>query len=292
MASEKWKNTVCRAKEYLSMRFYENRKCILSPETAIVLGTGWGNVLMEKMPEALKIPFSQVPGFEYLEKMGEIAGHAREVVMDDLLVNPYPHTRSRLHEVIMLRGRIHLNEDFDFGQVSKMVRLQIEMLLKLGVKNLILTNAAGSLRPEVKVGDIVAHDGFITLFAPKRPLTSGEFVSPEDMLKEANIREIEECAQKVGLNCHRGAGAMVSGPDFEGRKHDKRIMREFGATMAMMSILPEVAVAALYPRTNVYAISFITNTDSEEHSHEDNQVRAKASADKLGALLLNLIISL
>jgi len=108
----------------------------------------------------------------------------------------------------------------------------------------------------VHVRDIVAHDSFITLFAPKRPLTSGEFVSPEDMLKEENIKQIEESAKLAGLNCHRGAGVMVSGPDFEGRKHDKRIMREFGATMAMMSILPEVAVAALYPETRVFAISF------------------------------------
>ncbi len=250
------------------------------PEIGIILGTGWGDVLLDQCKNSIvKLPLAALSGFEDLRKMPKIDGHHRELWLTILRNKP----------VAMLRGRIHSNEMHNQDALMQMVRLQVEMLIKLGVKHLILTNAAGSLKKKVKVGDIVAHNGFVTLFAPPLPLWAGEFVSPEDTLKDENNVKILTAAREAGLVCHLGAGAMVRGPFFEGRKHDKRILRQFGATMAMMSILPEAAVAALYPEVKVYAMSFITNSASEEHSHEENQKRAKESSGKLGALLLSLI---
>lgn len=248
-------------------------------DIGIVLGTGWGEVLggMTTVPHEFNL--KDLPYFWFLGKLQQIEGHKRMFQVGFL----------NGKKVAFLKGRIHMNESFEMEELAKVVRLQVEMLFHMGVKHLILTNAAGSLRPEVKVGDVVAQDGFVSLFAPPRPLWGGEFVSGEDVLKEENIAKIEDAARKAGLDCHRGAGAMVRGPDFEGRKHDKRILRDAGATVAMMSILPEATVAALYPDVNVYAVSFITNSDSEEHSHEENQKRAKAASTKLGDLLLNLV---
>lgn len=252
-----------------------------NPETAIILGTGWGNALMENLVAPQQtFHLADLPGFHALRCMQQIEGHRRELVLGIL-----KNGRS----VVMLRGRIHSNENHSGEDLMQMVRLHVEMLIKLGVKHLILTNAAGSLKKRVKVGDIVAHDGFVTVFAPPLPLWAGEFVSPEDTLKDENNVKILTAAHEAGLACHLGAGAMVRGPFFEDRKHDKRILRQSGATMAMMSILPEAAVAALYSDVKVYAMSFITNSASEEHSHEENQKRAEESSEKLGALLLNLI---
>lgn len=253
-------------------------------KAAVVLGTGWGDVLMSKIQTErnISIPLEEIPGFEFLKQMQQIEGHKRELIISTLGDDV----------IVALSGRLHMNESHDSDELAKVVRLQVEMLMELGVKNLILTNAAGSLRPEIKVGDVVSHNGFITLFAPPLPLWGGEFISPEDMLKEESILKIRNAAHKAGLTCCRGAGAMVRGPFFEGRKHDKKILREFGASMAMMSVLPETAVAALYSDVNVYAMSFITNTASEEHSHEENQERAKKSSQKLGNLLLSLIESI
>jgi len=252
-----------------------------SAEIGIILGTGWGDVLMDALePGYFYYQLDGIPAFKSLLKMPQIEGHHRALIIGWL---------DNQKNVAMLRGRIHMNEMHDGEELAKMVRLQVELLIKLGVKHLILTNAAGSLRPEIGVGDIVAHDGFVTLFAPPLPLWAGEFVSPEDTLTLVNINKILDVAYEAGLKCHVGAGAMVRGPYFEGRKHDKRILRECGAAMAMMSILPEAAVAALYPEVNVYALSFITNTASEEHSHEENQKRAKESSGKLGNFLLHLI---
>lgn len=261
---------------------------ISKPEIGIILGTGWGDVFLEKIQEAghlartLMLPLETLLGFKYLRQMPKINGHHRELWL----------TALENRRIAMLRGRIHMNETHNGEELAKVVRLQVETLLQLGVKHLILTNAAGSLLPEIKVGDIVAHDAFVTPFSPRRPLWAGEFDSPEDMLKEENVVKIQTAAKAAGLAVHTGAGAMVCGPDFEGRKHDKRILRESGASMAMMSILPEAAVAALYPEVKVYALSFITNSASEEHSHEENQKRAKESSGKLGDLLLRLIRSL
>lgn len=261
-----------------------------NPEVGIILGTGWADTLMnevadEKKPHSM-FRLADLPRFEELRDMPTSSGHHRELHLGTVGGKT----------VAMLRGRIHLNESHKTEELKNIVRLQVEVLIKLGVKHLILTNAAGSLRPKIKVGDIVAHDGFVTLFAPPLPLEAGEFVSPEDTLKYDNNMKIFAAAIAAGLLWHAGAGAMVRGPGFEGRKHDKRTLRQCGASMAMMSILPEAAVAALYQDPDedvkVYAVSFITNTASEEHSHEENQQRANAAKNKLGNLLLHLIRSL
>ncbi|MFH1193706.1 MAG: hypothetical protein V1661_01790 [bacterium] len=255
----------------------------LLPEVGIILGTGWGDTLLDKCKDYFAaFPLETLPGFEHLKEMPKIEGHDRELWL----------TTVNNKAVAMLRGRIHMNETHSGEELARMVRLQVEMLIKLGVKHLILTNAAGSLHPDIKVGDLVAHDGFIMVCAPPLPLWGGEFNSAEDVLKRINIQRTKRSARRAGLVCHEGAGVMVRGPGFEGRKYDKKILSGFGASMAMMSILPEATVAALYPEVNVCAISFITNTASEEHSHAENQKRASESAGKLGDLLLNLIESL
>ena len=107
------------------------------PRFGLVLGTGWGDAL--KLEGERSLPFGNLPGFEQL---GTLTGHLRHVVYGKLDGTP----------VIALRGRVHLNEHpVPNLAFMGMVRLQIEMLLQLGVKRLILTCAAGSLADDVKV---------------------------------------------------------------------------------------------------------------------------------------------
>jgi len=256
---------------------------LLRPEVGIILGTGWGEVLKDKLQEVYRsISLAKVTGFDFLAQMDGIEGHKRELILG----------RFGGRVCVMLSGRIHVNESIFYPEAMLMVRLQVQILIEMGAKHLIFTNAAGSLLDSIMVGDVVAHNGFVTLFAPPRPLFPGEFVAPEAKLKKENNIKIINAALDAGLTPHWGSGAMVCGPDFEGVLHDKDIMQRTGASMAMMSILPEVAVAALYPDTQVYAVSFITNTASEEHSHEENQKRAKGAGAKLGSLLSGLVKSI
>lgn len=251
-------------------------------ETGLVLGTGWGDAV--NLEGAREVAFQKIPGFKN-KNLEPMEGHARKVLFGQLGGK----------DVLALKGRVHLNEAPADPEIHKMVRLQIEMLIKLGIKNLILTCAAGSLLPQIEVGDVMIIQGLVTLYAPEMPLYVGEFCSPEDTL-DPRLAGIASTAAEGQIPCHDGGNyAMVRGPFFEGRRCDKGILRSNGASVVGMSMVPEMCVASLYnefgkPRAiNVLGICFVTNTDQEVHSHAENVARAKASSSKLGELLARIV---
>lgn len=251
-----------------------------APAIGLVLGTGWGDAIT--FDDAREIPFGHITGFEDL---AQLEGHARRVVYGKLGGVP----------VIALRGRVHLNERPNDPALAMMVRLQTEMLLQMGVKTLIVTCAAGALSKDGKhglsVGGICVVDGFVTLYAPEMPLVAGEFCSPEDTLDERLQRIACDLAFGSGyeLSASCGGHVMVRGPFFEGRKYDKQLLANTGASVVGMSLLPEACVAALYPGVKVLGLAFITNGMLEEHSHEENVKRAKEKSAKLGAYLARIV---
>jgi purine-nucleoside phosphorylase len=260
---------------------YLHRKCgftrvsFLNPTIGVVLGTGWGNSLRWR-GNTFNTRFENIPGFLSLRPL---EGHNRTVICGQI----------EGQNVIALQGRVHLNEAPADPQVARNVRLQVEMLLQLGVRKLILTAAAGSLKPKIEVGDIMIVDGFVSLFAPDMPLFAGEFCSPDDTLAP-RLREIaRRVVNDITGKAHEGGYAMVRGPFFEGRKYDKAILRASGASTVGMSSLPEACIAALYPGVEVLALNFVTNTDSEAHSHEENQRRAAEKSASMGAVLHGII---
>ena len=247
---------------------------------ALVLGTGWGDAI--QLQGVKSVPFTQIPGFA---ELGDLTGHARRAECGMLAGK----------KVVILRGRIHLNEAPCDQKLAEMVRLQIEMLAKLGVEKIILTAAVGALNKGAKgtpyqVGDICVVDGFATLFAPDMPLFAGEFCSPEDAL-DPDLAEIALTAAgetTPKLLAHHGGYAMVRGPFFEGRKYDKPTLSATGARVVGMSTLPETCIAALYG-IKVLAVSFVTNDDLAVHSHESNLARAKESGSALGDYLTRIV---
>jgi purine-nucleoside phosphorylase len=246
----------------------------LEDTACMVLGTGWGDAITLESEKSVSLRY--VLGFENLET---IEGHKRLLCRGILSGCP----------VIALRGRIHLNESVR-PEHALQVRLQIDMLLALGVKTLILTNAAGALGDKASVGDVVVTDGFVSLYAPDMPLFAGEFCSPDDVL-DPELQRMAVASAPEGLTVRTGGYAMLRGPFFEGRKYDKPLLRQTGATCVGMSTLPEACFASLYkPQgVRVLALSFITNSDTEVHSHEENLARAKEKSALLGALLTNIV---
>lgn len=247
------------------------------PKAALVLGTGWGDLL--EIAQERSMPMRDLPGFESL---GEIQGHKRLVC--------YGQVAGKT--VIVLRGRVHQYEGMHDPLVEQMVRLQVEMLVELGVKTFVLTNAAGALGGRASVGQVVAIDGFLSMFAPPPPLTRDEFWCADDVLDPDLIR----LAQLGGphtdkLAVLKGCYAMVRGPNFEGRAYDKAVLREHRATCVGMSTFPEASVLAGHRKSGVrvLALSYITNDDKQEHSHEDNQAQAKRHAPALRVFLEHLI---
>ncbi len=241
----------------------------------IVLGTGWGDKLViEILGEVF---FEEVPGFS---KLAKLEGHDRKFI--------YGMVEDK--EVVVLKGRIHLNEDPGNSEIYKMVRLQIETLMQLGVNKLVTTCAAGALPgTELEPGNIVLINGFMTLSAPQMPLWAGEFTSPEDTLSEG-LRNIALKQRKnYGSKIKMGGYAMVLGPYFEGRNYDKKALSNTGAVCVGMSTLPEACIVGLYPECSLLSIAFITNDAFGVHSHEANIKKAGKFSVKLGKYLARVI---
>lgn len=242
--------------------------------TAIVLGTGWGDALM--LEDSREVRFEEIPGFGRLQN---IIGHARRVVCGKL------HGR----EVLLLRGRVHLNEAPNDHNLSKQVRLQIEMLFHLGITKLVLTCAAGGLVDStIRAGDLVIINDFVSLFAPPMPLWAGEFCSPKDALSSKLQKLAKIAGEHFPEKVHVGAYAMVRGPQFEGPL-DKQLIINSGAVIVGMSTYPEVCVASLYPAVQALAMAFVSNDSAEHHNHETNVHRAKDQAVYLGRFLEELV---
>lgn len=250
----------------------------LNVPLGIILGTGWGDSLSLEDPRETSC--KELPGFE---KLRGLEGHDRKVSIG-LLAGRTP--------AVLLKGRVHLNESHDPDH-WKMVRLQTEMLLHLGVKTLVVTCGAGSLQKEVEVGDVVILDGFVTAFAPRMPLLGGEFVSPEDALDGGALTHA--FTQFIPPNANsvkKGGYVMLRGPQFEGRRYDKAFLASTGAKCVGMSVLPEACVAALYPDVRVLPFALITNSAFEPHSHEENLRRAKERSKPIGEYLTRVVTTL
>lgn len=252
------------------------------PKAFVQLGTGWGDLL--QLGGEQRLPLHELHGFE---GMAELTGHERTLcygTVGDVWV-------------LVQRGRVHLNEGFHDPAVKEKVRLQIEQVIELGVKTFILTNAVGSLGiHRAPKGSVVAVNGFVTVFAPELPIFPGEFCSPEDVLDEELIR----LAQLGGphtdhLAVLKGGYVMLGGPQFEGRKYDKPFLAMTGAQCVGMSLLPEAAVLSVHQKKHhlrALCLSYVTNDDKEEHSHEANQAQAKKKAEGLRLLLEHVITKL
>jgi purine-nucleoside phosphorylase len=245
-------------------------------DTGIVLGTGWGDKL--NLDIFGKISLSDVEGFEGLQYL---EGHKREFVFG--YSNGVP--------VIVLNGRIHLNEDPGNPELFKMVRLQTEIMMQLQVKKLIVTCAAGLLPDEefVQVGDIVIINSFVTVFAPQMPLWAGEFCNPEDALSQRLMAIAGTFSEAIDYRAFTRGYAMLLGPWFEGRALDKQALSETGARLVGMSTLPEACIASLYDDVEMLALAFVSNDSVAEHSHEQNITMAKEKSSRMGEYLSTII---
>ncbi|MDD3285222.1 MAG: hypothetical protein PHG95_01075 [Patescibacteria group bacterium] len=240
-------------------------------DIGIILGTGWGDAL--KIKNSNIIPFSDIPGFSNLEK---IEGHKRELIIGFI----------GQKIIVALNGRIHLNEAPYNPEIAKMVRLQTEMLCQLGINNLIITSAVGSLKGALNVGEIAVINGFVTLYAPDMPLWAGEFCSPEDTIS-SRLTQIA-LAKQGQLTAKEVGHVMLRGPFFEGRKYDKNLLAKSGAGVIGMSALPEACIAALYG-VETLTLGFVTNDDVAAHSHEENLKKSQEASKLLGSFLHRII---
>ena len=211
------------------------------PETAIILGSSLGEVAAS-VTDPVVIPYSELPGFP----VPAISGHAGQLVAGQI----------GGRDVLVLQGRVHY---YETGDVKAMAPV-IETLDQLSVRTLVLTNAAGSLDPEIPAGRMMMITDHINLTA-RNPLVgvSGDegFVDMTQAYDEKLAEAMRTAASEQEIDLAEGIYIWFPGPSFE-TPAEIRAGRILGADAVGMSTVPEVILARRY-RMRVVAISAITN---------------------------------
>jgi xanthosine phosphorylase len=191
--------------------------------------------------------------------------------------------------VAIFAGRWHVYEGIGADAITTPVR----MLRVLGAEALLLTNAAGSMRPEAGPGSLVCLTdhinmlGFNPLIGPNDDAVGPRFVSLRDAYDPELRERLHAAADELGTTLHDGVYLAVAGPTFE-TAAEIRAFRAMGADLVGMSTVPEV-IAARHCGLRVAAISAVTNLaegmGGEELSHEQTLRVATEGAERLGPLI-------
>lgn len=213
-------------------------------ELAVVLGSGLGGY-EEKLEDAVFIPYQDIPGFP----LSTVAGHAGRFAVGTLFGK----------RVMVMCGRFHSYEGYEMGLVTMPVRV----MRLLGVKTLILTNAAGGVNEGFKPGDLMLIEDYLN-FSGRNPLRGPnmeEFGPRFPDMSEAYAPALRECAlraaEKLGLSLQKGVYCWFNGPTYE-TPAEIRMARVLGADAVGMSTVPETIVAH-HAGMKVLGISTITN---------------------------------
>ena len=247
----------------------------LRPTLAIVLGSGFSSVL-SKCTVVFEVPFSAIPGFPRLS----VSGHAGKLCLAFLAKTP----------LVVLSGRAHYYE----GHSMEAVTFSIRVLAAMGIKAVLLTNAAGGIASKFKRGDfmwVTDHINFMGI-NPLRGWTSAEwprFVDLTDTYDAELNRLLKKAAEKAKAPAYPGVYLAVPGPSYE-TPAEIRAFGKLGADAVGMSTIPE-AIVARQCGMRVAAVSCITNLaagrSKEKLSHKEVLEAGEAARPAASRLLEN-----
>ena len=248
------------------------------PRIAVVLGSGWGG-LTARLQDAERIPYAELPGFP----VSTVAGHDGALWFG----------RLGAHRLAVMSGRKHV---YETGEADGM-KTPLRTLRALGCEVLVQTNAAGSLRPAMPPGSLMAISDHLNL-SQRSPLVgepgSERFVSMVDAYDPALRQHAQTVAQSLGTPLHEGVFAWFLGPQFE-TPAEIRMMQGFGADAVGMSTVPETIIAR-HAGMRVLALSLLTNMaaglSNEQLSHAHTLAQAQAAGDTAGDLLAAILSTL
>uniref|UniRef100_A0A8C7VWA0 Purine nucleoside phosphorylase n=1 Tax=Oncorhynchus mykiss TaxID=8022 RepID=A0A8C7VWA0_ONCMY len=234
------------------------------PKIAIICGSGLGG-LADLLDNKTVFPYKDIPHFPN----STVQGHVSQLVFGEL----------QGKQCVCMRGRFHFYEGYDIAMVTYPVRV----FFLLGVETLIITNAAGGLNPNFKVGDIMLIKDHINMpgFAGHNPLcghNDERFGVRFPCMSDAYDKDLsslaKETAEEQGCSSfiQQGVYCMLTGPTFE-TIAECRALQKLGADAVGMSTVPEVVVAR-HCGLRVFGLSLITNkvvTDynSQEKANHD-----------------------
>jgi purine-nucleoside phosphorylase len=245
----------------------------VQPRLGMVLGSGFGGALGAVAVEA-RLSFDAIPGFAG----ATVAGHAGELVLGRLGGTP----------VCLLAGRAHYYE----GHPLEVVTFPIRVLAALGIRDLLLTNAAGGIRRRFRPGDFMIltdHLNGMGANPLRGALNAGEprFVDLSAVYDPALQDRLAVAGKRAGARVHRGTYLAVSGPSYE-TPAEIRAFARWGADAVGMSTVPE-AIVARAAGLRVAGLSCITNVAAGlgdgPLSHAEVLATAGEARDQAVALL-------
>ncbi len=246
----------------------------LRPRIALVLGSGLG-AFADEFTGAAKIPYAKIPHFP----QSTAIGHAGKLVVGKVGTIP----------VAGMQGRVHLYE----GYSAKEVAFPTRVFTRMGVKAVILTNAAGGIKREFTQGRLVVISDHINLQGVN-PLTG-----PNDErfglrfhdMTAAYDRRFREIAvgesKRMGMEMHEGVYAGLLGPSYE-TPAEIRFLRTAGADLVGMSTVMEV-IAARHSGIRVLGISCVTNAAAGILDQPLNHIEVLETAERVKGQFIGLL---
>lgn len=260
--------------EYLKKRIGN-----LTPEIGIILGSGLGS-LADSISDAVTVPYSEMPEMP----VSTALGHKGNFIVGTLGGKC----------VIAMQGRFHFYEGYSMDKVVAGVRV----MKFVGIKTLFVSNAAGALNRDYKVGDLVILRDHINLMP--NPLIGADEASLGNRFPDMTCaydpllrRKAREIADELKLPVHEGVYIGVTGPSYE-TPAEIRFFAKAGADLVGMSTIPEV-IAARHCKLSVFGMSVVTNISNTDNvdgnlNDGDDVVRAAdAAAGKMRELFTRLI---
>ena len=231
-----------------------------SPKTAIILGTGLGQLASE-ITDKYEFPYNEIPNFP----VSTVEGHAGKLIFGKLGGK----------DIMAMEGRFHFYEGYDMKEVTFPERVMYE----LGIETLFVSNASGGMNPNFVIGDLMIIDDHINFF-PEHPLRGKNFPTGPRFpdMHEAYDKQLRDLADQIakekGIRVVHGVYVGVSGPTFE-TPAEYKMYHRLGGDAVGMSTVPEVIVAR-HCDIKVFGMSIITDLGLEDQpvevSHEEVQV--------------------
>ena len=260
-----------------TINFIKEKIKDFNPEIAIVLGSGLGELADEYSD--IVIPYSDIPNFA----KSSVKGHKGNLVFAEI----------NGKKVVMMQGRSHFYEGHKMSEIT----FPIKVFKKLGIKTLILTNAAGAVNPTFKPADLMIITDHINNMGTNPLIGANDddfgtrFPDMSEVYDKSLIELAEKCANKLNIDIQKGVYWANSGPSYE-TPAETNLIRILGGDAVGMSTVPE-AIVANYCGMKILGISCITNAASssggKKLSHEEVIDAANKAKKKFKSLVLEVI---
>lgn len=248
------------------------------PKVGVVLGSGLGS-FADTLQDAVSIAYSELPHFPH----ASVPGHAGRLVLGTLEGEP----------LVVMQGRVHFYE----GHSGDQVIFPIRALCALGIRTLVVTNAAGGIHADFRPGDLMVItdqlnlSGWNPLTGPNDDRLGPRFPDMTRAYAPELVALLEETGREAGVLLRRGVYAHTAGPTYE-TPAEIRMLRTLGGDAVGMSTVPEV-IAAVHMGVRVAGVSCITNFGAglgdKPLTHEDVSEVARMSAARFSSLLTRFL---